>query len=355
MTSKNHQNNFGMLRLLFACLVVFSHCATMDRDRSKEPLHHFFGTMTLGDLAVDGFFLISGYLITMSYYQSESIKSYFVKRCLRIFPGFAAASLISIFLFAPLSGSWELISKLSLIDWIKIPLKIFTLQQPWVEGAFQDINDPTKFHRLNAPMWTIRMEFICYMAVPILAFLSTGKRNYILFATTIVMLVNFCFIIMFFYFHMNTPFFIASLARLLPAFCIGACFYLFKDKIFWSGRLSLLFSISLFFLFSNKYLAEPALMTLGGYLLFNFALNLKSQLLNNIGSKVDLSYGIYLYSWPTQMLIMLKYPTINSGELCLYVLAISSTFAFLSWKLIEKPCLSLKKHFLYYKHHNNLI
>ena len=82
MQLQNKQNNFGFLRLLFAVLVIFSHAPEgLDGSRKNELMINFFGTMSMGDLAVDCFFMISGFLILMSYQNSSSFKSYIKKGC----------------------------------------------------------------------------------------------------------------------------------------------------------------------------------------------------------------------------------------------------------------------------------
>lgn len=346
MAKAIYQNNFGALRLLFAGLVILSHCPEqLDVNQSRELLHRVFGTVDFGDLAVDGFFLISGYLITMSYYQLNSIKHFFVRRCLRIFPGFAVASLVSIFVFVPISGGWELISNFSLAEWAKIPFRIFTLKQPWVEGAFQSTKDPSIFYRLNSPMWTIQMELICYFTVPLFAFLGLHHKKRFLMVTALTMAVYFYFIVLRVHYHQEVSFFTFNLARLLTAFFVGAGIYLFKDIIVWNQKIAIACAILLLLVFSNRYLAEPALMLLGGYLLFNFALNFKNPLFNAIGTKTDLSYGVYLYAWPIQMVIMMRYPDISPWVLSAYVFAIATMCAFVSWNLVEKPFMQMKKYY----------
>jgi hypothetical protein len=64
------KNNLNLIRFVLASGVVFSHCYAILGEERNEPLSsglHFGGN--LGDLAVFGFFFISGYLITRSAQQ----------------------------------------------------------------------------------------------------------------------------------------------------------------------------------------------------------------------------------------------------------------------------------------------
>jgi peptidoglycan/LPS O-acetylase OafA/YrhL len=99
-----HRNNFGLLRLIFAMCVLVSHSIELvDGNRSREPLTFIFGTLSLGELGVDGFFLVSGYLIAQSFENSASVLLYLGKRILRIYPAFVVAFVLSIVVVGPLS------------------------------------------------------------------------------------------------------------------------------------------------------------------------------------------------------------------------------------------------------------
>lgn len=129
----------------------------------------------------------------------------------------------------------------------------------------------------------------------------------------------------------------------MVAFLIGGAFNLFKEKIIWSRLLTVASFILLLLCLNFDYCAEFGLFIFGSYLLFNFALNYKNKFLNSIGSKVDVSYGVYLYAWPIQIYIFKYYPEINVYVFMSITWVLSFAFGYLSWIAIEKPFMEVKK------------
>jgi peptidoglycan/LPS O-acetylase OafA/YrhL len=87
-------------------------------------------------------------------------------------------------------------------------------------------------------------------------------------------------------------------------------------------------------------------MTLGAYALFYFALQVQSARLSRVGSRVDLSYGIYLYAWPIQSLLIWHHRHISPWILFALSAFMAGVCAYASWIFIESPALMLKGRFL---------
>src|SRR5215472_14362624 len=86
-------NNFNIIRLSLALMVIFSHSFPValghGGDTRFEPLNIWTRHQaSSGAVAVNSFFFISGFLITASWLRSRSVPDYFLKRVLRIYPGF---------------------------------------------------------------------------------------------------------------------------------------------------------------------------------------------------------------------------------------------------------------------------
>jgi peptidoglycan/LPS O-acetylase OafA/YrhL len=81
------------LRIVFATLVLLSHAPEItDGNASRELFHRFTGSpMTFGTLGVDGFFILSGYLIVQSWLGDPELINFLRKRVLRIVPGYLVA------------------------------------------------------------------------------------------------------------------------------------------------------------------------------------------------------------------------------------------------------------------------
>src|SRR5216117_1311503 len=103
--SQTRYNNFDFLRFAMACIVIHTHSyvlAGVAYTGNLQRLKHLdFGGASM---AVNVFFLISGFLIASSFQNSASALHYLKKRMLRIYPGFAASLAFCIFIVGPLAG-----------------------------------------------------------------------------------------------------------------------------------------------------------------------------------------------------------------------------------------------------------
>lgn len=133
--------------------------------------------------------------------------------------------------------------------------------------------------------------------------------------------------------------------RFFTYFLCGSCVYIFRYQIprnSWLATASLL----LFVLAFKIRMIDVIWPLAGTYLLFYVAYH-HQYVFPGFSKYGDFSYGIYLYGWPLQQLILLflgKY--LNVYTFIATVFPIVLLFAVLSWKIVESPALKLKKFVL---------
>ncbi len=340
-SSAAHRNNFGLLRLSFAFIVIVSHSFELiDGDRSREPLTRLFGTISLGDFGVDGFFLVSGYLITQSFETSRTVWSYTWKRVLRIYPGFIVASLVCLIFVAPFSGVD--LTKLPGSEWVKSSFRMILLSPPVLPGAFSG----QPHAALNGSMWTIAYEFRCYVLIAILGLLGLLRRRPLFLTLSTITLLLAAFLpidlqpVGVLYDFFGT---LRESLRFTSIFLFGAVFYLYRDKVSYSTFGAMIAAALLIASLFDARTSALAIPTLGGFLIFWFSFLPNTARLNAINRSTDISYGTYLYAWPVQMLLVRFFPNISPMSVLLAATFFSGALAFLSWYLLEKPFLSLKR------------
>ena len=331
------QNNFSLLRLIFASLVLVSHGVEMrDGDRSREALTWLFDTISFGEWAVSGFFLLSGFLIVQSWHRQPRLVPFLLKRAKRIAPGFFVASLLSVGILGVVGGGERFFEEL---DWTAFLLSLFTLRPPVTPPVFE----PAPYAIVNGSMWTIVYEAICYLLVAFLGVLGwLSPRKLIAF-----LFFGACFQVFVIKTAPNSwmPQALqtlddANLLRLVLTFFVGAFFFLWREKIVISHRRAVAASLVLLGAFwsGSTTLVWLAITTAGAYLLFWLA-SLQFSWLVSPRHWPDFSYGIYLYGWPVQKITLWLFPGVSPYALLPLQLLLSVICGALSWYAIERPVL----------------
>lgn len=344
-----HRNNIGALRLLFASLVIVGHAPEMvDGDRSREPLTAVFHTVSLGDLSVDAFFILSGFLLANSIAGSRSVLSYVEKRVFRIYPAFILAYLLSVFALGPLVGArpWLALGK---------TFEHLARLQPPPEYPGQLAGLRT-YPSLNDAMWTIAYEFRCYLLLAALALTGLLRRRGVVLALTAAGLALSVLITFDFARARLAPFENEPLAmllvgrpmsaiRLTSVFLVGVCFHLYRGELLprlTAGAAAACGLLATALLWRNPHLAEAGLVVFGGATLIWLAIKAPLGPAQRINDRWDISYGVYLYGWPVASLVRwIALPaTVSPWLLAAVSLPAAMALGAASWFGLEKRAIA---------------
>ena len=341
-------NNFDALRLVLACSVMLSHSFYFTVTALPEPLLFITrGELSAGELAVDGFFLLSGYLITASWFRSHGVLDYAKKRALRIYPGFLACYGLSLLVVAPI-GQPNVGRFYRSIDWARLPFSLLTFDVLRLPDEFVTLLG-YPLRNVNGSLWTIRLEVECYVLLALLGLLKVLERPLAVLAVFVVAYVAYVLAL-----PPLTPGRepagesgsppattrrAAALRCVLPLRRHGAQVH--RARLVHDVRL-LLAAAALFVLGMATHTTRIAAPFALGYALFYLGYH-PSIPLHDVARKRDLSYGIYLYAWPVQYLLMLMLGRgLNPYVFCALCLPPTAVAAAVSWKVIERPALRSK-------------
>jgi peptidoglycan/LPS O-acetylase OafA/YrhL len=329
--SRGHDNNYDVLRLVAAVLVLVSHAfALLGRAEPAVPLTHD----TLGFDGVLIFFAMSGILVATSWTRDPRLFAFVTKRALRILPGLFVSCFVTAYLFGVFFthvGIGTYLFNLAPVKYVvgntlmltnySLPGVFSDNPSPTVNGSLGTLPIEVKAYALlcavglliMARNWRGRGAFLVAAAVIVAAGYSTGVKTA---ETTTTLFAVFAGGALASGFQsrmeLNTYAFLAALIAWVASYHVPFPLHV--------GLLALSVPYVILFL-GHRGLAWTRALTAGG----------------------DVSYGLYIYAFPVEQALVALHPHLGWGTLAVSSLAVTYLLALASWRLVEQPALGLKR------------
>ena len=344
-----YENNFNLLRIYGAFQVLIQHSVyhlyinhTVEVEKIDNWVTSFNGFLqNFHGVAI--FFLISGFLISMSYDKHPHLGEYIKNRVLRIYPALYVNFLISIlvlYLFGVLDLDFEFFM------WVTAQVTFF---QFYNLSAIHDFGTGV----INGSLWTVSVELMFYMLLPILFYIYK-KSRYLIVLISILSFSLWVYDVSSSHDSFLNKLLHISIIPHLFVFIIGMGFYRYfdylkqyiEDKFIWWFILYLLLIYTSSLLGTDEFILFFIFKWLiFSFMIFSLAFSFRG-LSDRILHKNDYTYGIYIY----HMIVINIFVELNlKGEVSylFYLIAISTLLGILSWHFVEKPMLRLKNHSIF--------
>ncbi len=340
LNQRMRQNNFDLLRFTFAFVVFLFHAHALSGAQELAIFSRYLSS----DIAVKSFFVVSGFLIFMSYENSGSASGYFGKRIRRIYPAYAFVILAGALLGSVFSsyGLGDYLS-LPLLKYIAANLLFLNFLQPDLPGLFQH----NLLQAVNGALWTLKIEVMFYLLVPlaVMAFTRLGRLpvlvllyvGSVIYSAAMGALAaqsglglylelqrqvpgQLCFFVAgaagYYYFHYLSRYALPLMAAAVAAFML-------QDWLPWMA-------------------VQP--LALGMVVVYVACFIPR---LGNFGRYGDFSYGMYIIHFPILQLLIAYGGFEDAPWLALLTaMALVMVAAMLLWHFIEKPFLRRSSHYV---------
>lgn len=340
VSDERNDNNFNLIRFLAAFAVLISHAWPIALGPgTPEPLEHAVGH-SLGGLAVFVFFATSGFFITVSFARSPGVTSFVMARVLRLFPGLIVSLLLVTLVMGPLVTDLPLGIYLTHPGTWTAILRNVTLAFP--QYTLPGVFETNPYPNVQGSIWTLIHEVLCYGLVFLAGVAGILRRRRVM---TVAILLWFGIWALANIGWLPVQGRLTRTLSLSLPFVIGMGFWVWRDRLVLNLSVALAL-VGLAGLTKGTPFGFPLLSLAIAYATFWCAYVPKGAIraFNRLG---DYSYGIYIYAFPIQGLVVWL-----AGQMGMAIspwsniaLAFPWTLlcAVLSWHLVEQPALSLRR------------
>lgn len=329
------RNALNVWRLVMASAVVLQHSWPLTGH--KAP-----GLGSIYEVSVDGFFVLSGFLITSSWLRNPRPREYFVARALRIFPGLWVCLIVVAFVIAPIGVAIQggspkkLLMSTAPIEYV-LNNAVLNVYHASIAGTPNGVPWP---HVWDGTLWTLIFELFCYIGVAVAGIIGLLARRWAV-PVAFVLAVCLAAVVSYPVFGMQTiP---QMIARFAVVFLAGMLIHQFRDVL--PARWSLV-TICMVIAITSALLM-PNYRVVGAIPLA-YAVIVSGALIRNprFRLRTDLSYGVYIYGWPMQQLLVIcGLAFLNPFVFAVVAGAATLPLAALSWFVVEKRAMALKSRF----------
>jgi peptidoglycan/LPS O-acetylase OafA/YrhL len=333
------RNNFDGVRLLGAIFVLLSHQFAL--SGRAEPL--IIGQHSFGNLGVLMFFSISGFLVMQSWQRDPHLPRFMARRLLRIWPALAVVTLLTAFVLGPLvsqSGPLQYFRSAEYQQYLH------ELYFGLSRGALFPANP---FVSSNGSLWTIPIEVWCYLGLGVAGAVGLTRHR----AVLPLLLASSVIYFLFFFGGQKASAAYASEPHLFPnlaawlyfaaLFFLGATINTYRSTLIGTHN-KLAIALAVTFGFIAAFFVEYSTALFFMVPIVTISIAVRSwPVVKNAGDYGDLSYGIYLYAWPVQQVVVLALgKTAPYWLLGICSLTLATALAYASWHLVEKRALLMK-------------
>lgn len=332
------RNNFGLIRLLAASSVVVSHAYVIVRgEDASEPLLALTG-FSLGQHAVNVFFFTSGLLVAASLARSRSVGDFALARILRIYPGLivcVAFCALVVGIFATALPPAQYLTDGAVYLWAIVTGSLLYITLP-LPGVFGHVPYPDV---VNLPLWTLKYEIACYALLGAAGAAGLFRREVGFWCAYTALVAVYAASLIFPDLTLGIVA-VGHMMHFAVLFGLGVAAYRLREVVplswFWLAVCATIYAAA----FSGP-LRPLATVLLTGYATLMLAALPLGPVANPF-RHTDLSYGIYIYGWPIQQLVIDKLPGSDVTTVAVVALAAAGCLAFLSWTFVEKPMLAYR-------------
>jgi peptidoglycan/LPS O-acetylase OafA/YrhL len=311
-------NNFTLLRLLLALMVVFGHFKLL--SGTAFPLFPF----NLADAAVDCFFVVSGFLIAGSYERSHGLWSFYARRVFRLYPMYVCVVLIQTAIMLALLPNGPFSEPESTLRYLVANLLFANFLQYDIGGVLAGLHNPG----INPSLWTLKIEIGFYLIVPLI---FTAAQRWGRWVLALIFLASVGYSV--YTLRLGD----VQLARQLPGqlqfFVVGMALYLYGARIRVPTPASLAIAVAFFVAWTYLSPIPPGIRPLDvAAFVFSFALYTPV-----IRMKRDISYSVYLLHGPLLQTLLLLGIFRDSLPFLVGVVAAVLLSACITERLVERP------------------